>query len=137
MEIEQDEFEKNQFVEQVPKLIADADSTQYKVILKALEGKSMAVEGPPGTGKSQTITNIIGGLIVKNKKVLFAADKLAALEVVKQRLNHKNLGDYILELHSPTKSKKAFHEDLKDRITKQKKRFFKFCWTMKFQYVIS
>ena len=125
MEIEQDEFEKNQFVEQVPKLIADADSTQYKVILKALEGKSMAVEGPPGTGKSQTITNIIGGLIVKNKKVLFAADKLAALEVVKQRLNHKNLGDYILELHSPTKSKKAFHEDLKDRITKQKKRFFK------------
>jgi ABC-type transporter Mla maintaining outer membrane lipid asymmetry ATPase subunit MlaF len=108
MEIEQDEFEKNQFVEQVPKLIADADSTQYKVILKALEGKSMAVEGPPGTGKSQTITNIIGGLIVKNKKVLFAADKLAALEVVKQRLNHKNLGDYILELHSPTKFKKPF-----------------------------
>ena len=85
MDIDQDEFEKNQFVEQVPKLIADADSTQYKVILQALAGKSMSVEGPPGTGKSQTITNIIGGLIVKNKKVLFAADKLAALEVVKQR----------------------------------------------------
>tara|TARA_Y100001933_G_scaffold184915_1_gene183737 strand:+ start:95 stop:5113 length:5019 start_codon:yes stop_codon:yes gene_type:complete len=125
MNIEQDEFEKNQLVDQVPKLIADADSTQYKVILKALEGKSMAVEGPPGTGKSQTITNIIGGLIVKNKKVLFAADKLAALQVVKKRLTHKNLGDYILELHSPTKSKKAFHENLKDRITKQKQRFFK------------
>ena len=89
MNIEQDEFEKNQLVDQVPKLIADADSTQYKVILKALEGKSMAVEGPPGTGKSQTITNIIGGLIVKNKKVLFAADKLAALQVVKKRLTHK------------------------------------------------
>ena len=125
MDIDQDEFEKNQFVEQVPKLIADADSTQYKVILQALAGKSMSVEGPPGTGKSQTITNIIGGLIVKNKKVLFAADKLAALEVVKQRLSHKNLGDYILELHSPTKSKKAFHENLKERITKQRQRFFK------------
>ncbi len=125
MDIYQDDFEKNQFVEQVPKLIADADSTQYKVILQALAGKSMSVEGPPGTGKSQTITNIIGGLIVKNKKVLFAADKLAALEVVKQRLTHKNLGEYILELHSPTKSKKAFHENLKERITKQRQRFFK------------
>ena len=68
----------------------------------------MSVEGPPGTGKSQTITNIIGGLIVKNKKVLFAADKLAALEVVKQRLSHKNLGDYILELHSPLNQRKHF-----------------------------
>ena len=85
---------KKSFVEQVPKLIADADSTQYKVILQALAGKSMSVEGPPGTGKSQTITNIIGGLIVKNKKVLFAADKLAALEVVKQRLSIKIWGLY-------------------------------------------
>ena len=52
----------------------------------------MAIQGPPGTGKSQTITNIIGGLMVKNKKILFAADKFAALEVVKQRLTKKNLG---------------------------------------------
>jgi len=62
MDIYQDEFEKIQLVDQIPKLIAEADSTQYKVIVKALEGKSMAIQGPPGTGKSQTITNIIGGL---------------------------------------------------------------------------
>ena len=125
MKIYQDEFEKIQLVEQVPKLIAEADSTQYKVITKALEGKSMAIQGPPGTGKSQTITNIIGGLIVKNKKVLFAADKFTALEVVKQRLSHKNLGEYILELHNATKSKRAFHENLSSRLAKPKTRFFK------------
>ena len=126
MDFEQDKFEENQILGAIPKLIADADSTQYKVIVKALEGKSMAVEGPPGTGKSQTITNIIGGLLEKNKKVLFAADKLAALEVVKRRLDQKDLGEYILELHNPTKSKKEFHEDIAVRMTKQRKKgFFK------------
>ena len=124
-EIVQDKFEKNQLIDQIPKLIAEADSTQYKVIIKALEGKSMAIEGPPGTGKSQTITNIIGGLMVKNKKILFAADKFAALEVVKQRLSSKNLGDYILELHNATKSKKVFHEELVQRLGKSQSRFFK------------
>ena len=69
MDIFQDSFEKVQLIDQIPKLISEADSTQYKVIVKALEGKSMAIQGPPGTGKSQTITNIIGGLMVKYKKV--------------------------------------------------------------------
>ena len=124
MDIYQDEFEKIQLVDQIPKLIAEADSTQYKVIVKALEGKSMAIQGPPGTGKSQTITNIIGGLLVRNKKVLFAADKYTALEVVKQRLTDKNLGQYILELHNPSKSKKEFHEGLSSRLAKPKVRFF-------------
>ena len=123
MEIFQDKFEKVQLLDQVPKLIAEADSTQYKVIVKALEGKSMAIQGPPGTGKSQTITNIIGGLMVKNKKILFAADKFAALEVVKQRLTKKNLGSYILELHNATKSKREFHENIISRLGKPKKRF--------------
>ena len=125
MNIFQDEFEKIQLVDQIPKLISEADSTQYKVIVKALEGKSMAIQGPPGTGKSQTITNIIGGLLVKNKKVLFAADKFTALEVVKQRLSNKNLGQYILELHNATKSKKDFHENLSARLAKPKTRFFR------------
>ena len=124
MDIYQDEFEKIQLVDQIPKLIAEADSTQYKVIVKALEGKSMAIQGPPGTGKSQTITNIIGGLLVRNKKVLFAADKYTALEVVKQRLTDKNLGQYILELHNPSKSKKEFHEGLSSRLSKPQVRFF-------------
>ena len=123
MKIYQDDFEKVQLVDQIPKLIAEADSTQYKVIIKALEGKSMAIQGPPGTGKSQTITNIIGGLLVKNKKVLFAADKFTALEVVKQRLSQKNLGEYILELHNATKSKRAFHENLFSRLGKPSARF--------------
>ena len=123
MDIYQDQFENIQMLGQIPKLIAEADSTQYKVIVKALEGKSMAIQGPPGTGKSQTITNIIGGLLVRNKKVLFAADKYTALEVVKQRLTEKNLGQYILELHNASKSKKEFHENLSSRLAKPKVRF--------------
>lgn len=123
MDITQDDHEKSKILGQIPKLIADADSTQYKVIVKALEGKSMTVEGPPGTGKSQTITNIIGGLLSKNKKILFAADKLAALQVVKKRLKEKRIDDFILELHSPTKSKKEFHENLRERIARHNERF--------------
>ena len=123
MDIFQDTFEKVQLIDQIPKLISEADSTQYKVIVKALEGKSMAIQGPPGTGKSQTITNIIGGLMVKNKKILFAADKFAALEVVKQRLTKKNLGNYILELHNATKSKREFHDNIISRLGKPKNRF--------------
>ena len=123
MDIFQDTFEKVQLIDQIPKLISEADSTQYKVIVKALEGKSIAIQGPPGTGKSQTITNIIGGLMVKNKKILFAADKFAALEVVKQRLTKKNLGSYILELHNATKSKREFHDNIISRLGKPKNRF--------------
>ena len=89
MDISQDRDEKNETSSTVPKLISDADSTQYKVIVKALEGKNLIVQGPPGTGKSQTITNIIGALLEKDKKILFAADKRAALEVERNRLAEK------------------------------------------------
>ena len=54
--------------------------------------------------------------LTATQKVLFAADKFTALEVVKQRLSQKNLGEYILELHNATKSKRAFHENLFSRV---------------------
>lgn len=68
-------------------LIYDADSSQHSAIIDVLSGKNMVINGPPGTGKSQTITNIIAAGIRNGKKVLFISEKLAALEVVRHRLN--------------------------------------------------
>ncbi|MBT5455183.1 MAG: DUF4011 domain-containing protein, partial [Rhodospirillaceae bacterium] len=55
----------------VPLLVMDADSSQFSAMVDALDGKNLAVEGPPGTGKSQTIVNTIASAIVSGKKVLF------------------------------------------------------------------
>lgn len=84
----------------VPSLIKDADSTQIRALLAAASGKDIVIEGPPGTGKSQTITNIIAAVLAQGKTVLFVAEKRAALEVVKNRLDDANLGVFCLELHS-------------------------------------
>ncbi len=80
--------------------VKDADSSQTLAILDVRSGLNLVIQGPPGTGKSQTITNIIADCIGQDKKVLFVAEKMAALEVVKRRLDESNLGDAVLELHS-------------------------------------
>ena len=68
-------------------IIYDADSSQHSALIDAINGKNLVIEGPPGTGKSQTITNLIAASIAQGKKVLFVAEKLAALEVVRRRLD--------------------------------------------------
>ena len=83
-----------------------ADSSQIEAITAALSGKSFILHGPPGTGKSQTITNIIANALYRGKRVLFVAEKMAALEVVQSRLNAIGLGPFCLELHS-NKAKKS------------------------------
>lgn len=97
-------------------LIYDADSSQHSAIIDVLSGKNLVINGPPGTGKSQTITNIIAAALSKGKKVLFVSEKLAALEVVRHRLNHAGLGHFCLELHSHKAQKKKFLEDIQARI---------------------
>ena len=71
---------------QVPRLICEANSSQFSALVDIAQGKNLALEGPPGTGKSQTIVNAIAAGLVAGKKVLFVAEKLAALNVVKARL---------------------------------------------------
>ncbi len=71
------------------------------------------LQGPPGTGKSQTISNIIAEALAQDKRVLFVAEKMAALEVVKGRLDDRGLGDYTLEIHSQGVSKTAVMEELR------------------------
>ena len=75
-------------------------------VASALTGRSFVLQGPPGTGKSQTITNLIAAELARGKTVLFVAKKMAALEVVKRRLNGVGLGDFCLELHSHKSNKK-------------------------------
>ena len=82
------------------RFVRDADSSQTHAILEARAGRNLVIQGPPGTGKSQTITNIIAELLGSGKSVLFVAEKMAALEVVKRRLDESHLGDAVLELHS-------------------------------------
>jgi hypothetical protein len=83
-----------------------ADSSQIAAIYAAEEGKDFVLIGPPGTGKSQTITNMISQLLATGKSVLFVSEKTAALEVVYRRLRQIGLGDHCLELHS-AKAKKS------------------------------
>lgn len=83
-----------------------ADSTQLDAISAATQDLSFILHGPPGTGKSQTITNIIANALYLGKKVLFVAEKLAALTVVQNRLTNIGLDPFCLEIHS-NKSKKS------------------------------
>ena len=82
-----------------------ADSSQLAAVYAAGEGKTFILEGPPGTGKSQTITNIIAHSLANGKKVLFISEKIAALNVVYGRLVQNGLGDFCLQLHSNKSSK--------------------------------
>jgi len=84
----------------VPLLVMDADSSQHSVIVDIMDGKNLSVEGPPGTGKSQTIVNTIAAALYKGKKVLFVAQKMAALEVVRSRLEACGLGEFLLTLQA-------------------------------------
>lgn len=83
-----------------------ADSSQLEAIWEATEGRNFILHGPPGTGKSQTITNLIANALYKGKRVLFVAEKMAALSVVQRRLEAIGLAPFCLELHS-NKTKKG------------------------------
>lgn len=89
-----------------------ADASQSLAVLAAAAGKSFVLHGPPGTGKSQTITNIIANALRQDKRVLFVAQKMAALEVVEKRLKEIGLGSFCLEIHSSKARKKAVLDQL-------------------------
>jgi very-short-patch-repair endonuclease len=101
---------------ELPALICDADSSQHSALIDALRGKNLVIEGPPGTGKSQTISNLIAEAMAKGKTVLFVSDKLAALQVVRDRLEERGLGAFCLELHSHKTKKGALLKDVGRRI---------------------
>lgn len=89
-----------------------ADSSQLEAICAAVQDKSFILHGPPGTGKSQTITNIIANALYQGKRVLFVAEKMAALSVVQKRLADIGLDPFCLELHSNKAKKSTILEQL-------------------------
>ncbi|MFD0716050.1 DUF3320 domain-containing protein [Paenibacillus sp. GCM10027626] len=93
-----------------------ADSSQLSAIRAASDGRSFVLHGPPGTGKSQTITNMIANALAKGKRVLFVAEKMAALSVVQRRLEQIGLGSFCLELHSNKSTKKSVLDQLASTI---------------------
>ncbi|GIM95979.1 DUF4011 domain-containing protein [Paractinoplanes toevensis] len=103
--------------EEVP-LVLDADASQRAGIAAATAGHSFVLDGPPGTGKSQTIANMIGCLLHAGKRVLFVSEKVAALEVVRNRLADAGLDDYLLELHSHKATRKEVARGLAAAVDK-------------------
>src|SRR5690606_27043445 len=90
-----------------------ADSSQLAAIMAVMSGNDLVIEGPPGTGKSQTIANIIAQCLAAGRTVLFVSEKRAALDVVYRRLKDVGLGDFCLELHSNRARKTEVLEQLK------------------------
>lgn len=93
--------------------IVDSDSSQTIAVHDVRQGRNLVIQGPPGTGKSQTIANVIAGAVADGKTVLFVAEKMAALEVVKRRLDATGVGDACLELHSNKTNKRRVLDELR------------------------
>ena len=100
----------------VPLLVMDADSSQFSVLVDSADGRNLAVEGPPGTGKSQTIVNAIACALAADRKVLFVAEKLAALDVVRSRLEAMGMGPYLLPLQANRSTRGGLIQSLRDRL---------------------
>lgn len=99
-------------------LTLPADSSQIRAVRASGAGKSFVLHGPPGTGKSQTITNIISNALYDGKTVLFVAEKMAALEVVQKRLGEVGIGNHCLELHSNKAERGSVMEQLRASLEK-------------------
>ncbi|MDE2893754.1 MAG: DUF3320 domain-containing protein [Chloroflexota bacterium] len=102
--------------------VLPADFSQLQAIQQARSGANLVVHGPPGTGKSQTIANLIATLLADGKRVLFVSEKMAALDVVKRRLEQCGLGVFCLDLHSDRGRKSEVYEQLRAALTDERQR---------------
>ena len=92
--------------------VLDADSSQRSAIAAVLSGRSLVIHGPPGTGKSQTIANLTAALVARGRKVLFVAEKRAAIDAVLSRLKGVDLGELVLDIHEGTRDRQRIARDL-------------------------
>ncbi|MDR1609212.1 MAG: DUF4011 domain-containing protein, partial [Deltaproteobacteria bacterium] len=108
-------LEDNLADNQLSDLVLDADVSQSSTLIDLRAGRDLAVEGPPGSGKSQTIVNAIAGALFENKTVLFVAEKMAALEVVKSRLEAIGLGEFLLPLQVQRSTRQQVIQSIRTR----------------------
>ncbi|WP_328465817.1 AAA domain-containing protein [Streptomyces sp. NBC_00448] len=97
-------------------LVHDADSSQQRAISAALAGEHLVVEGPPGTGKSQTIANLIAAFSAQGRKVLFVAEKRAAIEAVTDRLARVELSGLVFDLHASKLNRRQIAQQLQESL---------------------
>ena len=109
------DIDTEEIQQKVPALVKSADSSQFSAVVDAVNEKNIVLKGPPGTGKSQTITNIIAALCAEGKKVLFVAQKQAALDVVRNNLEAIGSQNFLLEIFSIKANKKAVMESIRVR----------------------
>lgn len=109
--VDQPEFERK-----VPHLVLDADASQFSTLVDVATGANVAVEGPPGTGKSQTIVNAIAAALASGKKVLFVSEKTAALDVVRSRLEAIGLGEFLLPLLAERSTRENVISSIRERV---------------------
>ena len=98
-------------------LVLDADSSQNAAINAALSGHSFVLQGPPGTGKSQTISNLIATMMARGKRVLFVAEKRAAIDAVVKRLTNVGLDRFVMDLHGGVPSRRKLAQQLSESLT--------------------
>lgn len=116
-------------------LILDADSSQQSAIAAVLAGQSAVIHGPPGTGKSQTIANLVASLAATGKRVLFVAEKRAALQVVLKRLQQVGLEKIAIDLHGADVSPRRVMEQVAAALTTVRQAMPVDCDRMHQQYV--
>jgi hypothetical protein len=125
LDLDNDEIE-----DAAPILIEDADAAQHSAVVDVMRGRNLVIEGAPGTGKSQTIANIVANALYAGKTVLLVANKRAALEAVKWRMDVAGLGDFCLELHSEKARPKTILDLLSRRYDMGRDRGYEPPWTI-------
>lgn len=98
------------------RLVATADPCQARAVRLARTASGLVVHGPPGTGKSQTITNVIGDHLIRGQRVLFVCDKRTALDVVADRLAHLGLGSLVAVVHDPARDQRDFYRSVREQL---------------------
>jgi hypothetical protein len=97
-------------------LVTHADPCQAEAVAHARRSAALVIHGPPGTGKSQTIANVIGDHLARGERVLFVCDKRTALDVVKYRLDSMGLGNFCGVIHDPQRDRRDFYLGLRERL---------------------
>lgn len=98
------------------RLIAPADPCQGRAVKQARTSRGLVIHGPPGTGKSQTIANIIGDHLARGERVLFVCDKRTALDVVQDRLNATGLGQLCAVVHDPQRDQRELYRSIREQL---------------------
>jgi len=110
---DEDQIELDELAAKCP---IPADASQLRAVAEALKGRTFVLEGPPGTGKSQTITNLLARCLAEGKRVMFVAEKRAALDVVKTRMDQVGLGPFSLDLHDKGSKPAAVRAQIKEAL---------------------